>query len=174
MTCALPIIRRSLPPSRSGGAVIPVFIWSPEEEGRWQPGAASRWWLHKSLAKLDASLRQRGSPSDHPPRPSTRGDSRAAGTIGCDRSLLEPPVRTNGHRTRQERQSRPASRWTDGGEFQRQPAVRAMDGTNSKRSALSSVHAVLESLPGAAGACPAGGRRLLRSKIRDAGRPRSN
>jgi deoxyribodipyrimidine photo-lyase len=46
---------------RQGGAVIPVFIWSPEEEGQWQPGAASRWWLHQSLTQLDASLRQRGS-----------------------------------------------------------------------------------------------------------------
>src|SRR5271155_3490949 len=46
---------------RQGGPVIPVFIWSPEEEGRWQPGAASRWWLHQSLTHLDAALRQRGS-----------------------------------------------------------------------------------------------------------------
>ena len=46
---------------RHGGPVIPVFIWAPEEEGRWQPGAASRWWLHQSLTQLDASLRQRGS-----------------------------------------------------------------------------------------------------------------
>jgi deoxyribodipyrimidine photo-lyase len=46
---------------RHGGPVIPVFIWSPEDEGRWPPGAASRWWLHQSLAELDASLRQRGS-----------------------------------------------------------------------------------------------------------------
>ncbi len=44
-----------------GGPVIPVFIWAPEEEGNWPPGAASRWWLHQSLARLDASLRQRGS-----------------------------------------------------------------------------------------------------------------
>jgi deoxyribodipyrimidine photo-lyase len=46
---------------RRGGPVVPVFIWSPEEEGRWPPGAASRWWLHQSLAQLDLSLRQRGS-----------------------------------------------------------------------------------------------------------------
>lgn len=46
---------------RRGGPVIPVFIWSPEEEGPWQPGAASRWWLHQSLTRLDASLRDRGS-----------------------------------------------------------------------------------------------------------------
>ena len=44
-----------------GGSVIPVFIWSPEEDGRWPPGAASRWWLHQSLTRLDASLRVRGS-----------------------------------------------------------------------------------------------------------------
>src|SRR5579875_461437 len=44
-----------------GGPVVPVFIWSPEEEGCWRPGSASRWWLHQSLARLDASLRQRGS-----------------------------------------------------------------------------------------------------------------
>jgi deoxyribodipyrimidine photo-lyase len=32
-----------------GSPVIPVFIWSPEEYGKWVPGAASKWWLHKSL-----------------------------------------------------------------------------------------------------------------------------
>ncbi len=43
------------------GAVVPVFIWAPEEEGKWAPGAASRWWLHQSLRELDASLRKLGS-----------------------------------------------------------------------------------------------------------------
>ena len=43
-----------------GGAVIPVFIWSPEEEAPWSPGAASRWWLHHSLVALDAALREQG------------------------------------------------------------------------------------------------------------------
>ena len=41
--------------------VIPVFIWAPEEEGAWPPGAASRWWLHRSLASLSAELEKRGS-----------------------------------------------------------------------------------------------------------------
>lgn len=41
--------------------VIPVFIWAPEEEGVWPPGAASRWWLGRSLAKLSAQLENRGS-----------------------------------------------------------------------------------------------------------------
>jgi len=41
--------------------VIPVFIWAPEEEGAWPPGAASRWWLHHSLASLRDELGKRGS-----------------------------------------------------------------------------------------------------------------
>jgi deoxyribodipyrimidine photo-lyase len=39
-----------------GGPVIPVFIWAPDEEGAWPPGAASRWWLHHSLAALTKEL----------------------------------------------------------------------------------------------------------------------
>ncbi len=46
---------------KSGGPVVPVFIWSPEEEAPWQPGGASKWWLHQSLAALDAQLRSAGS-----------------------------------------------------------------------------------------------------------------
>ena len=42
--------------------VIPVFIWSPDEEAPWQPGGASRWWLHHSLAALQKNLTARGSP----------------------------------------------------------------------------------------------------------------
>lgn len=36
--------------------VVPLYIHAPEEEGEWAPGAAGRWWLHHSLAALDASL----------------------------------------------------------------------------------------------------------------------
>ncbi len=43
------------------GPVIPTYIWSPEDEGDWAPGSASRWWLHHSLRALDSSLRERGS-----------------------------------------------------------------------------------------------------------------
>jgi deoxyribodipyrimidine photo-lyase len=39
------------------GAVVPVYIWAPEEEGAWPPGAASRWWLHHSLKGLASQLR---------------------------------------------------------------------------------------------------------------------
>lgn len=41
--------------------VVPVFIYSPEEEEPWAPGAAARWWLHHSLESLRASLEERGS-----------------------------------------------------------------------------------------------------------------
>lgn len=44
-----------------GGVVVAVYIWDPEGEGSWAPGAASRWWLHHSLTALDAALRRAGS-----------------------------------------------------------------------------------------------------------------
>ncbi len=44
-----------------GGPVIPVFVWGPQEEGAWPPGAASRYWLHHSLAALAADLAQQRS-----------------------------------------------------------------------------------------------------------------
>jgi len=44
-----------------GCPVIPVFIWAPQEEGAWPPGAASRWWLHQSLQRLDGDLRDKGA-----------------------------------------------------------------------------------------------------------------
>jgi deoxyribodipyrimidine photo-lyase len=44
------------------GSVVPVFIWAPEEERPWEPGAASRWWLHQSLERLAAALAKAGAP----------------------------------------------------------------------------------------------------------------
>lgn len=44
-----------------GGPVVPVFVWAPEEEAPFAPGAASRWWLHHSLAALARDLEARGS-----------------------------------------------------------------------------------------------------------------
>jgi len=43
------------------GAVLPVYILDDAGDGRWPMGGASRWWLHHSLAALDAALRERGS-----------------------------------------------------------------------------------------------------------------
>ena len=44
------------------GSVLPVFIWAPEEEVPWEPGAASRWWLHQSLKSLSEKLQKLGCP----------------------------------------------------------------------------------------------------------------
>ena len=44
-----------------GVPVLPVYIYDEAGEGRWPAGGASKWWLHHSLAALDASLRERGS-----------------------------------------------------------------------------------------------------------------
>lgn len=43
-----------------GGAVIPLFVWAPSEENEWAPGAASRWWLHGSLTRLEKKLKGLG------------------------------------------------------------------------------------------------------------------
>jgi deoxyribodipyrimidine photo-lyase len=44
-----------------GGAVVPAYVLDDAAEGRWAAGGAARWWLHHSLAALDASLREKGS-----------------------------------------------------------------------------------------------------------------
>lgn len=44
-----------------GRPVIPVYVWRPEAHGAWAPGAASRWWLHHSLASLNRELEELGS-----------------------------------------------------------------------------------------------------------------
>ena len=38
------------------GPVIPVYILDDETPATWKMGAASRWWLHKSLEKLSAKI----------------------------------------------------------------------------------------------------------------------
>ena len=41
--------------------LIPVYIWSPEEETPWVPGGATKWWLHHALTALSADLAAHGS-----------------------------------------------------------------------------------------------------------------
>ncbi|KAL6970545.1 Cryptochrome-2 [Sarracenia purpurea var. burkii] len=43
------------------GAVFPVYIWCPSEEGQFYPGRVSRWWLKQSLTHLGQSLRALGA-----------------------------------------------------------------------------------------------------------------
>ncbi len=45
----------------SGAPVIPVYILDDETPKHRRMGGASRWWLHHSLASLDADLRKAGS-----------------------------------------------------------------------------------------------------------------
>ena len=46
---------------RRGEPIIPVYIRDSQHPGKWQPGGASRWWLHHSLLALDTSLARCGS-----------------------------------------------------------------------------------------------------------------
>ncbi len=48
--------------AHKGGPIIPLYIWAPEEEGNWQPGGATRWWLHGSLNDLQKELEKLGLP----------------------------------------------------------------------------------------------------------------
>ncbi len=40
---------------------MPVYVWAPEEEGQFQPGRCSRWWLHQSLKALEKDLQALGT-----------------------------------------------------------------------------------------------------------------
>ena len=42
--------------AETGRPVLPVYVLDDVSPGRWKHGAASRWWLCRSLAALDASL----------------------------------------------------------------------------------------------------------------------
>ncbi|HUO95894.1 MAG TPA: deoxyribodipyrimidine photo-lyase [Steroidobacteraceae bacterium] len=46
----------------SAERIVPVYIHAPEEDAPWAMGAASRWWLHHTLAALGAALAARGAP----------------------------------------------------------------------------------------------------------------
>ncbi|MBS0604291.1 MAG: deoxyribodipyrimidine photo-lyase [Verrucomicrobia bacterium] len=45
-----------------GGPVLAVFIFSPDLEGPWDLGSASRWWLHHSLLHFEKELKGHGVP----------------------------------------------------------------------------------------------------------------
>lgn len=45
----------------SEGPVVPVYVLDDAAPKGWKIGGAQRWWLHHSLAKLDNSLRTKGS-----------------------------------------------------------------------------------------------------------------
>jgi deoxyribodipyrimidine photo-lyase len=45
----------------AAGPVLPVYLHTPDEDGAWPLGGASRWWLHQSLQRLDEDLQALGS-----------------------------------------------------------------------------------------------------------------
>jgi deoxyribodipyrimidine photo-lyase len=55
-----PALAAAVTTARRAG-IIPAFIWAPDEEAPFAPGAASRVWLHHSLTALSAALIDRGS-----------------------------------------------------------------------------------------------------------------
>ena len=135
-----------------GGPVVPVYIWSPEDEGEWPPGAASRWWLHHALTALDADLRKLGSRliirtgrlSTRLPRwPARQKPKPSSGTIDTNR----PPSRSRGRSKRSFESARRRSRC-----IPRQPAVRSAPDSESPGRAVPGVHALLEALPLTSGA----------------------
>jgi deoxyribodipyrimidine photo-lyase len=84
--------------------VVALYVHAPDEEGDWPPGAASRWWLHHSLAQLSDSLRARdghlvirGGPS----LPALLEVARESGArqVFCNR-LYEPAVAARDARVR--------------------------------------------------------------------------
>lgn len=53
----------ALAAAAEAGEVVPVFIWSPQEEGKWKPGARSRAWLRSTLEKFKFPLVLRAGPA---------------------------------------------------------------------------------------------------------------
>ena len=78
--------------------VLVVYIHAPAEEAPWQPGGASRWWLHHSLSAFSGRLHAQGGRlllRNGPTLPTLRGLLRAtgAGAVYWNR-LYEPAIAT--------------------------------------------------------------------------------
>ena len=46
---------------RKGGPIIALYTHAPSNDGVWQRGGASNWWLHHALQDLDSQLREHGN-----------------------------------------------------------------------------------------------------------------
>ena len=71
------------------GAVVPVFVWAPDEEAPWEPGGAHRWWLHESLRALAADLDARGARLVLRAGPTAEALLDAARAAGADRVVWQ-------------------------------------------------------------------------------------
>ena len=74
------------------GAVVPVFVWAPDEEAPWEPGGAHRWWLNESLAALAADLDARGSRLTLRAGPTAAALLDVARAVGADRVVWQASV----------------------------------------------------------------------------------
>ena len=76
--------------------VLPLYVHAPGEEAPWAAGGAARWWLHHSLAALDADLRRRGSALHMARGPSLRALDGLIAQTGAEavywNRLYEPAV----------------------------------------------------------------------------------
>jgi deoxyribodipyrimidine photo-lyase len=74
--------------------IVPVFLWDPQDQTPPAPGAASRWWLHQSLLRLDESLGSHGSRLILRSGPAAASLARIAAESGARRifadSLFDP------------------------------------------------------------------------------------
>lgn len=69
----------------AAGPVIPLYVLDDEGPATRAIGGAQRWWLHHSLAALDASLRKRGSALVLRRGPAAEVLKRVAAEAGCSR-----------------------------------------------------------------------------------------
>lgn len=78
---------------------VPVYVWAPEEEGQFQPGRCSRWWLHHSLKALEKDLQALGTSMVYRRAPESRiALIQLVEETGAQASALPMPMR---HRTTQ-------------------------------------------------------------------------
>ena len=54
-----PALRRA---AAEADYVVPLYIYSTAEAGKWSPGGATNWWLHHSLKEFSAAAERLGSP----------------------------------------------------------------------------------------------------------------
>ena len=82
----------------AGRRAVPVYVDAPHQEAPWPPGAASRWWLQRSLDALARDLAAAGTPltrlaGDAAEQLTRAARAAGAGTVAWNRAL-EPALAT--------------------------------------------------------------------------------
>ncbi len=128
---------------KRGEPVIPLYIWSPEDDGDWPPGAASRWWLHHSLHAR--SMKRLALVA----RASILAKGRATGVLASDRRAswrnrraLESPLRTRRTRMLRRRGENLSRTRYANSVIQRRSARRTLGPSEPQRQTLPRLHAL--------------------------------